>query len=413
MFCEPGIPMPITKETYLKMVSRWLSIIRYKECGTIIFYPKSDRLRRINQFMADLPVLKKNLPEFAKTKFLVLDPDIVHFDDEEELKQFILSQVKENISGDLKTVIKNLGSKYRLVFLVVPAESLFLERKEDYLANLALQQIYNPTISILLFSEIDLTHPQFFPLLTKYTCFCQNLEFIPLYKNPDINCFFKYNEAKWQIKLTKNQKKQIAINCQHYWLIKEAVRFLRDHQDEKIQKAFGGEVMQIKLKVLLNAFSESEREVFKKIVTNQPIILREEKHSLNYLMKMGFINRINDKFKLTIPVFREYLENNSFTDKFLIDTKGEIILNNICVSSFFSEKEKKILTLFIKKAGVILSRDDLAKILWGIDDYDSYSDWVIDQTISRLRKKISKLGLPPKIIKTIKKQGFCLPKESH
>lgn len=410
MYVEPGIPMPITKETYLKMVSKWLSIIRYKECGTIIFYPKSDRLRRINQFIADFPLLKKSLPEFTKTKFLVLDPDIVHFDDEEELKEFILSQLEENIAGSLKTVIKNLSAKYRLVFLVVPAESLFLEQKEDYLANLALQQVYNPTISILLFSETDLTHPLFFPLLTKYTCFCQNLEFIHLYKNPDINCFFKYNEAKWQIKLDRNQKKEIAKNCQHYWLIKEAVRFLRDHQYEKIEKAFTSEVMQAKLKVLFNAFLESEKEVFKKIVTNQPIILEEEKHSLFYLIKMGFIEKVKTKLKLTIPIFQEYLEKYSFTDKFLIDTKGEIILNKVCISSFFSEKEKKILTLFIKKEGIIISREDLAEILWKDDNEDAYSDWVIDQTISRLRKKIGRIGLSPKRIKTVKKQGFLLVK---
>lgn len=409
MQIEPGLPMPITKETYEKMVIPWLKIICYKESGTVVFFPKMDRLRRINQLLADKKIQKKYLPDFKKTVFILIDVDLVNLSDEEKLKEFLLSQVKEKFEGELKTVVKKLSKKYRLVFLIINAEKIFLEKKESYLASLAILQAENPTISVFLFSEIDVTHPLFFPLLTKYTVFCQNLFFIPIYsKKEDANCYFLYLEKKWQIKLKKETKEKIKEQCGHFWLIKEAVRHFRDNKKAKLEEIFNHETMALKLRVIYEALLPSEKEVAKKIILGRPIIEKTEKHSLEFLLKMNFLKKEGKKIKLVSPLFENYLKKNLIDDRLIVNENGSIILNNIIVDNIFSHKEKKVLKLLILKRGKIVSRDRLAKEIWGENYFDFYSDWTIDQTISRLRKKIVKLGVIPSIIKTVKKQGFLL-----
>lgn len=411
MFVEPNLPMPLTSSTYEEMVSSWLKIIRYRESGVIIFGPKMDRLRRINQLLADEEMLSKYLSNYKKSRFLILNPDMVAFDEDESLKSFILEQLGENISGELKTIIRILSQKYQLVFLIINAERLFLERKEDYLANLAIQQIYNPSISILLLSETDLTHPDFVSLLGRYTVFCQNVYFVPIYSEKrDHDCYFSYLEKKWQIRLKTMIKNKIRENCFHEWLIKEAVRFLRDNPAASLAEVLNHENMRLKIKILFNAFLESEKEVFRKVVLKQPIISEEEKHSFEFLLKMNLLNNHKNQIVISCSLLKNYLLNDLKNGEFFLGSSNEIILNNICVSTFFSKKEKSVLSLMIKNKGEIVSRENIAREIWGVDFFDNYSDWTIDQTISRLRRKIGKLGISPKILKTIKKQGFLLLK---
>ena len=61
----------------------------------------------------------------------------------------------------------------------------------------------------------------------------------------------------------------------------------------------------------------------------------------------------------------------------------------------------------LSKKGKIVSREEIAKTIWEQSWEDFYSDWAIDQTISRLRKKLSELDVLPQIIKTIRGRGFC------
>ncbi|MBM3209246.1 winged helix-turn-helix domain-containing protein [Candidatus Shapirobacteria bacterium] len=54
----------------------------------------------------------------------------------------------------------------------------------------------------------------------------------------------------------------------------------------------------------------------------------------------------------------------------------------------------------------VISRDEIAEILWGKESYDKYSDWSIDQMISQLRKKLNQLGISPKSLQTIRDRGY-------
>jgi len=54
-----------------------------------------------------------------------------------------------------------------------------------------------------------------------------------------------------------------------------------------------------------------------------------------------------------------------------------------------TSQQKVIFDYFSSRSGQILSRDEIAQVLWGKLWQEKYSDWAIDQTISKLKKKLA------------------------
>jgi two-component system phosphate regulon response regulator OmpR len=82
--------------------------------------------------------------------------------------------------------------------------------------------------------------------------------------------------------------------------------------------------------------------------------------------------------------------------------KNELYNSNILIK--LTDTEIKILNIFFNNLNVVLTREDLCKMLNGIDERS------IDVQITRLRKKIELDPKNPKFLKTIRHKGylFCL-----
>ncbi len=117
----------------------------------------------------------------------------------------------------------------------------------------------------------------------------------------------------------------------------------------------------------------------------------------------------NVKKKLSGKVIGKWIdllinENTYYINKF------EIIDNRLCwhgvdFEEHFSETELDILKGLIERQGNVLTRDEIAKIIWGDNASSEYSSWAIDKSISRLRKKIKKLSIDSSMIKTLRGRG--------
>ena len=70
-----------------------------------------------------------------------------------------------------------------------------------------------------------------------------------------------------------------------------------------------------------------------------------------------------------------------------------------------TKNEMIIFEVLLAKAGQIVSRDELMTALWDSEEY--VNDNALTVNISRLRTKLSELGLPD-AIETRKKQGYVL-----
>lgn len=82
--------------------------------------------------------------------------------------------------------------------------------------------------------------------------------------------------------------------------------------------------------------------------------------------------------------------------------KNELYNSNVLIK--LTDTEIKILNIFFSNLNIVLTREDLCKMLNGIDERS------IDVQITRLRKKIETDPKNPKFLKTIRHKGylFCL-----
>lgn len=71
--------------------------------------------------------------------------------------------------------------------------------------------------------------------------------------------------------------------------------------------------------------------------------------------------------------------------------------------------EEKAVNLFLSKLDKLVTRDEIAKALWGSQWLEKYSEYMIDKTVYRLRKKI----LDTYQVITLKKRGYILTKKSQ
>jgi DNA-binding response OmpR family regulator len=118
-----------------------------------------------------------------------------------------------------------------------------------------------------------------------------------------------------------------------------------------------------------------------------------------------------DKSHLPEPELEKYLKtileerflSLSNDSRFTI-VDDDIFLENKQLNSF-SPKEKLLLKNFILSNRKIVTREDLADMLWGKGKFDKYSDWAIDKFISTMRKKIARTNTLAKI-ETIKGEGY-------
>ncbi len=112
---------------------------------------------------------------------------------------------------------------------------------------------------------------------------------------------------------------------------------------------------------------------------------------------------------------KSILENVGF-----IDQKGKIfspivatllnkLTNNRINLTDLTPTQEALWNLLSKTKGELITRDEIAQVLWGNIWREKYSDWTIDQAIYSLRQKLIELGISFKI-KTKKGKGIVLEK---
>lgn len=80
--------------------------------------------------------------------------------------------------------------------------------------------------------------------------------------------------------------------------------------------------------------------------------------------------------------------------------------------SALSATENRVLDYLRKHQGKTVSRDDIAKIVWGDEEWeDKFSDWAIGQLIYRLRKKLA-YSATAGAIQTLKGEGFAFTQKT-
>jgi hypothetical protein len=406
---------PISLNTLNRDAHDWLSIIRYHESGTVIQF-QADCEYYIPPKISDQVILAKYLGKTYKKYVL----DYIRLDEKNLLCEINSRLVQLATRKGLKIPIIAGKSEINEILTNFEKNGLsigfFISHITSLLDSKNFQQFYDlehilrthHNLSIIFFSEIDITVDSYLSLVDRCSSMFTHIIKYPFYNSADTEQFITYNEKIWNVKIPTNIKKEIMFECGgHLWLIRQALRYWRDHRDVPLPELFTHDLMQIKLNVIWNKFTPDEQNILKNTATKTLTEKDHQSHEYRYLKSIGLIGEEFGRSMLLLPILNQIILNLSYVDEFRL-ANGKILLKGIEVSQEFSPEEKILITTLLEHKSEIISKEILAKKIWSDKWEDKYTDWALDRLTYRVRKKIQQLGINPKIIKSIKKKGVIL-----
>jgi hypothetical protein len=160
--------------------------------------------------------------------------------------------------------------------------------------------------------------------------------------------------------------------------------------------------MQFKVEQIYSSLLETEKSLLRKIITkNNEDLSVAEKHSKKHLTNIGLLN----SNIITMPILENYILKTLPKVSISVE-ESQIKINGVIVNSGFSRKQLRILRYLLGRKNEIVTRDELAKVIWPLNTLDYYTDWALDRIISRLRENIVKLGIGKNLIQTYRKKGY-------
>ncbi|MBN2100299.1 winged helix-turn-helix transcriptional regulator [Candidatus Dojkabacteria bacterium] len=224
----------------------------------------------------------------------------------------------------------------------------------------------------------------------------------------------------------ENLKKLLELSGGIFGLITSSLRYLSSEGeiDFSPKSLLEGTVLRQRVQYIVQSFTQDEIETLAEIARKKA---PDKSKISNYISKSGILT---PKGEIRSKLIEYYLlniyskekksktpekpadkgEDTAVNDqKLRIDAaSGEIYINGKRHSQILSETELKIIDYMKKNDQNVTTRDEIAKLIWGNAYLENYSDWAIDKTISRIRKKIKDSAKPHKHLVTIKGKGFKL-----
>jgi hypothetical protein len=374
---------PLPRETQDTMFASWLSVVRRRECASVLALPKSDRLYRAAQFTEWFGANRR---------------------DEVQVRTVSLQSFVTELWDECATKLNRLrATGKQTVFLIVDADWLLYAA--PHFIPLFQSYVLAPyrSTSFIFFFEKNILGPQYFNLFRNEPLFNQNILYRPLYSKSDILHFQRHLARLYGTKPADSEMEAIWRECGGYiWLATEALR----HMHETGTVSFSHEAFLYRLRSVWEGFDRDERIALEQIVKNIPM-RRNYSEIYDYLGKNGLIRTRGPGYEITVPVLAGYIRSQlreQFTLR--LDPDGKLTLGTVSVESAFSHKEIRLLRYLLKHTGAIVPRSEVAKLLWGDGAESTYSDWNLDQAVRRIRVRLQALGIDDDVIRTRKGEGL-------
>jgi DNA-binding winged helix-turn-helix (wHTH) protein len=406
-------PPPITPETTSRNAKKWLNIVRYGESGTVIQL-QDDCEYRVLEIISDHKMLIQVLgPYYRKylLGYIQLDSKDLHSSIHETLIKLCLEKklgTRGILSGLSNAELLNeIGQKgYDVGLFISHVTSLLTPETMQPLIELESLVRRAKNFSVIVFSELDITHPSFSALADKCSFLFDHIIKYPLYEKADSKQFLLHYGTQWNFSIPEKITQEIIrLSGGYLWIAHQIFRYLRDNPAESIDSACRDEALVTKLTTIWDKLNGKQKELLRRVHFGTLTETDKASHEYGYLLTIKFIEPTNDSLQLGIPLFSQIIENELKLSKWHIKD-GKILIGGKDLTELFTKKEKAILSLLINSKKTLVSRDAIAKTLWGETPEDTYSDWAIDRLVFRLRTKLKKTDAKNELIKTVKKKGF-------
>lgn len=406
--CINALPAP----TYHAMVVPWLTALKRNEIVAVASYPGSDRERRLHSLISDIDLQNKHHEKNRTYLWLTLDLRLKQNSNRADLEAFVLTALKKSLSDNLSpslTFAERLNTLDGEVILSVIGAEEMLKEEQIPLLLWASEMVRSKTLKVLLFFETNIFSSEALDVFKVIPNFQPRIYPLTLYSNKDMDTFITHMQEDHGYDFTFNTATRTTCIAQcggNLGLMREILHYLKEYPKASLIDIFTHREMRFTLSSLWNAFGPLEKELLQKIATWQPTTNHIYKAAAEYLLMTGFIRQDESFYKIVVPLFHTFI-NESIVFKKRPEIRGEdILINGVYVTSQFSHAEKQIFAHCISHVDELISRDTIASLMWGKRVNLKYSDWAIDSTLSRLRKKLTQFGFSEEAIQTKRGQGI-------
>lgn len=380
------VESPLPLATFTKMVGSWARVVKSGESALVYHYARTDLWWRIKQLEENKEIWE-SIVGVGKWP-LVLDVVANPYEEGEDVHKWLNAL-------DVKRPLFVFGG-----------ERLISERLISIWAMLANEA--RSGRSVLLFSNQDLWSPKFTQYVSEYYELAQKVVITPLYKREDATQFVRYLAQKWGIKIPDLVTKETLNLCDgHIGLVKQILRLWRD--EGKIpQNLLQNESIKTKLSIIWRMFNKNQQIFLRDIILGKQLTADEvDKVTIrDFLVRARWLKCEGKKWQITVPIIHDWLlKRYQLQAEIIINKDQQLMINNVVIEKQFSRQERKVMRLLIGKPGEVISREQVAEAVWGDRWEEKYSDWAIDQIVSRLRKKLLELRLGRDYLQTVRERG--------
>lgn len=377
---------PIPAETFKRLVGAWAKVVVRNESALVYHFSRADMWWRLKQMEVDPGVWTREVGEDRWP--LVLDLVGIPFED----------------AGDVRRWLE--GKPVDLPLFVLGGERLFKEKLASVWSSLAREARVGR--SVLVFTHTDITSDGAIETMGDYYEVAQNVVIDSLYNLTDAKQFIEYLEDKWSVVFPEKLKIfTLKMGGGHIGLVKQILRFWRD-DNEIFEDVLSNQAIRVKLMLIWQAFnSEQQRVISDSVMGVGGKTETPNSRVRDFLARVGWLERNWRGWRLTVPMLGWWLKARGLEESTLsVGDDHQLEVNGVVVDRQFSKHERKILKLMLASKGVIVSREAVAQAIWGADWEEKYSDWAIDQLVSRLRKRVAAVGMGRDCLKTVRGKGI-------
>lgn len=402
---------PLPQDKLKNRYAPLFEIVRNRQSGSFVGLPKSAKSGYLQFLLQEGNIIKKIIPKWkTKSHILYFEPIPIITDNpyhwlfQLSIKLEILDKRYQHKDTEDPTIIFTNIQKY-LIELYKNSEHLtIILSNPSVLSNLPieaaqmLESFWNirrqPPKNAC--SLIFLIHSQtpssnnlskfYRKLLHPLT---ENILYFPTLDKSETLFTIKRLSNYYKVELTSENQKQILTGSGGiYPVILQTIKLLQRLPEETYKsslKYFKDNVEILKtFDEIYNSFDLNERSNLNK----------DSIKKTSCLVKLGIVNK---DLKIISPWFREFVQENKFNN---IPDKSNI-------DKILSGKEFIVYQLLNKNKNEVVTRDQIADVMWEEETAEKYSNWAIDKIISRIRKSFRNNNINLKIT-TIRGKGYML-----
>lgn len=442
---------PVSKETLHQYAESIFAPIRRGECVTTVWVPMAGR-RMWNKFIIEnVHLFENELPYFNKYVLVYVEPlDLT----EESLAGYLrlmgksfmeagkknaeLSELISNESAEifyddsstyaklfenLKNTLSKVASRgFEVIFFLGEFDELSFANSVLFNNLQSLWSRMHPAIHYVFLTAEDLSssvNASKFRELN--SAILQNVIYIPIRKEKEVDYLIDFFSFRLGTKFSVEEKDLIKRLCGgHPYLIKVVTRLIRNVNQgtglKDLENDLKGHFETISVVRRIYALrTENEKDVLRKVAKGEDV---PQSRALKRLLSLGLIEKgdksgyrlFGELFKIVADKLAGEGTGLSYTggSKLYLDKdEGAVSYAGDSIEDKFSNQEYKVIKYFLSDPRKLRTREEIGEVLWGEESYEKYSDWAIDQLVSKLRKKLKKMGTSSSLT-TLRGRGYKL-----